>query len=527
MKKKNHFLPNISKAISFKWITIIVFISFLLILGIFLHDDFGIQWDSESNQRIGKINTIYIQDRNESFYTFNNRYYGPLFEILLFNITKDLPEQQIYFTRHLVTYLFFLLGVIAFYFLNIRIIKKEWLALLASVMLVVSPRIFGDAFYNSKDISFFVVFIFSVLTLHLYLQKKTLAYIILHSLSSAVLIALRVPGLVMVAFTFGFLLVNCLFQQNLHRILLHSFIYLVLTCLLTYVFWPILWHDPINEIVNAIQTMSRFPWRGGVVLYRGSYINATELPWHYVPVWMLISIPLGYMFFALIGLLDSLKRLFKSRLKSIFIENQDFLLISAWLFVPVVAVMLLNSVLYDGWRQMFFVYPAMIILSGMGIQTLLNKNWGKIPPIISKAIIFVFLLVSVAEPLLFIVRNHPLEMVYFNQLVTTGGMQIRQNFEMEYWGLSYRQGLEYVLDANPGQQIRIAVANVPGRLNAMVLPPSERERLIYVSRPEEADYFLTNYRYHPEDYDYPDEVFNIMIGKEKVFSVFQMKSGQP
>jgi len=519
---------SFSSILCSEWFIVSVSILVLLVLGIFLHDDFGLQWDSQSNHSIGQANTSYILDRDESFYSFNERYYGPLFEILLFNITKNLPERATYFMRHLATYLFFLLGIVAFYFLNKRIIKQWPIALLGCAMLVISPRIFGDAFYNSKDISFLVVFIFCILTLHLYLEKSSVLHIIFHSLSSAILISLRIPGIVMVAITLGFLILSIFFQQNQkwQRVFLHSVIYLILTCLLTYAFWPILWHDPIHEIQNAFQLMSHYPWRGGVVLYRGSFVNAANLPWHYIPVWMMVTIPLGYIMLAVIGFFDHLLSLIKSQWKSIFINYQDFLLITVWLFVPIAAVIMLNSVLYDGWRQMFFVYPAVIIFSGMGVKTLLTRQLKKIPLKINRIIAGVLVAIAITEPLCFMVRTHPLEMVYFNQLVTMRDLEIRHYFEMEYWGLSYRQGLEYVLAANSGQRVRIAIANSPGRLNALLLPQPDRERLVYVSTPEKADYFLTNYRFHPEDYEYPNEVFNIMIGDEKVFSVFKMQPSQ-
>jgi hypothetical protein len=290
--------------------------------------------------------------------------------------------------------------------------------------------------------------------------------------------------------------------------------------------WPVLWHDPINEIQNAFYMMSHFPWRGGVVLYRGSYIDATNIPWHYIPVWMVITIPLGYILFALVGFFEFAKQLLQSHWKSLYAKNRDFLLLAGWLFVPVASVIFLKSVLYDGWRHMFFIYPAVIIFSIAGVNTLLNIQWGKFSLIMCRGIVGLLVLVSITEPLFFMVRNHPLEMVYFNQLVTMRKIRIRQYIEMEYWGLSYRQGLEFVLSANPGKQIRVAVANSPGKMNAMLFPQVDRERLIYVSEPEQADYFLTNYRYHPADYDYSNEVFNIKIEGEKIFSVFKIESKQ-
>ncbi len=210
-------------------------------------------------------------------------------------------------------------GIIAFYFLNKRIIRQWQLALLGCLLLVISPRIFGDAFYNSKDIPFLVVFIFSVLTLHLYLEKKKLLPLVMHGITSAILIALRAPGIVMLGLTVGFIILDSLFLHTLKwkKAILHGVVYLGVTALFTYIFWPILWHDPFHEIINAFQMMGRFPWDGGVVLYRGNYIDVTNLPWHYIPYWMLISVPIGFIFFAVAGFFGSISYIHKIRLENI------------------------------------------------------------------------------------------------------------------------------------------------------------------------------------------------------------------
>ena len=41
--------------------------------------------------------------------------------------------------------------------------------------------------------------------------------------------------------------------------------------------------------------------------------------------------------------------------------------------------------------------------------------------------------------------------------------------------------------------------------------------------PEEAKYFLSNYRWHPEDYPYEKEYFSIKIGDAKIVVVYKLK----
>ena len=43
------------------------------------------------------------------------------------------------------------------------------------------------------------------------------------------------------------------------------------------------------------------------------------------------------------------------------------------------------------------------------------------------------------------IRNHPFQNVYFNNFLSHDEQYLRKNFEMDYWGTSYKQALEYVL----------------------------------------------------------------------------------
>lgn len=508
----------------FEWVGFIVMVFVLIFTGLQLYDDFGIHWDTEAQIEIGRENVTYIRERNASFYEFDNRYYGPAFEMFLFIVTEELPEQQVFLIRHLLTYLWFVAGVIAYYFLVKRILKKWWIALIGCVMLVVSPRIFGDAFYNSKDLPFLVVFIFAGLSLHLYLEKKSILFLAIHSLITAILITIRAPGIVMIGLTGVLMLYSFLIthESSWSAALLNGFLYLVMTTVLLYLLWPILWHDPVDEFINALSTMAHYPWLGGVVLYRGAFIEAARLPWHYIPFWMLITTPLGYIFFAAVGAFELVIHFIDNRSIKQLLSKKDLILVSCWLIVPVITVIVLQSVLYDAWRQMFFIYPAFIFFSLIGLKGLLVINWGKLSNTLSNIVIAIILVIAIVEPLVFIVNNHPIEMVYFNELPYTRSEKLRPVYEMEYWGLSYRQGLEYILEQNPKGEIKVKIANSPGRLNSKLFSKQDRERLIFVPNITDADYYMTNYRFHPEDYPYPEEVFSIRIRNDTIFSVFKV-----
>ena len=81
-------------------------------------------------------------------------------------------------------------------FLIINITFNNWkISLLGCLFINLSPRIFAHSFYNSKDIILLCFFIISTYTLIKLLKNKTTKFAILHALSSAALINIRLVGL--------------------------------------------------------------------------------------------------------------------------------------------------------------------------------------------------------------------------------------------------------------------------------------------------------------------------------------------
>jgi hypothetical protein len=112
--------------------------------------------------------------------------------------------------------------------------------------------------------------------------------------------------------------------------------------------------------------------------------------------------------------------------------------------------------------------------------------------------------------------------MYFNFL--TGGIQgAKFCFEMDYWGVSYRKALEYILKKDPNEEIKVWVWNKPGINNSWILPPGERRRLLYVKENEGAQYFLSNYRYHEEDYPFSNKFYSVEIDGVKIMVVYKLK----
>ena len=103
---------------------------------------------------------------------------------------------------------------------------------------------------------------------------------------------------------------------------------------------------------------------------------------------------------------------------------------------------------------------------------------------------------------------------------------LRKTFDLDYWGSSYRQGLEYILKTDSATKINVTgVPNAPINLNSMILKQEDKKRLIDVEDSSKADYMLTNFRNHPQDFPYPDSkiYYSIKVLNSSILTIYKLK----
>lgn len=499
------------------------FFLILLIAGIRAHDDYGLAWDEPLRYEAGSTVFRFLEE-GKSVPTRATDDHGLVFELLLVAVERMAgvtDSRQIYLLRHLVTHLFFLLGVFGFYLLANHHLKDEGLALLGVAMLVISPRIYAHSFFNTKDIPFMVVFIFAMLSFALAFEARTPRWFLLHGVISGLLVSIRILGIVMVAFTMVLLFLHFIWDRDVRKLLALSIPYGLVFGLILVGTWPFLWEDPLRRFLIAFRSLSDYPWPGKV-LYLGRFYQGSELPWHYAPVWMGITTPVAYTA-AFIGggfwVGRSLLRSPLAPLRETYARNN--LLFLASFLTPLAAVIMGGSVLYDGWRHLYFIYPAFLMLALIGIGRLIGAERRYLR--IVRALLGACLALSMLYAAIFMIREHPYQNVFFNLLVPRREETLRRNWDLDYWGVSYREGLEHILSAADSGDIRVAVNTVAGEWNAMILAEEQRARLVFVDDRPSADYFITNYRWHPETYDLGSEVYVIRVLGSRILSVFQMR----
>lgn len=525
----------------------IFFVFILYILGLNLSDDFGISWD-ENVRRIGSISHgkevaqlfgishssfLNIPDVNDNIHAWKAPY-GMIFEfpaLLLELITGSENTRDVFLYRHKLIFTFHFLGVLAFFFFSKELFITNNKALLSTLVYSLHPRIFAHGFFNPKDIIFLAVLTLSLFPIIKFFKTNQSNWLIISSIivglaMSCRIVGIYIPFLIILFYfiirftkssTFGFKIIFSSIPVCVSIILISFFT--------MYLFTPYYWSHPIDRFIDTFQIARQFSWPGNIFFF-GDYLFAKSIPWYYLPVWISITTPIVYLIFFVTGILLII---FKTKT---LIKDRVILLFSLIaILIPYLASVVFQSTLYDGWRHFYFVYPFITIVicySIFSFYKLIKQKIWMIDPIFLKYGLTIVVLIF---PLYSIISCHPFQQVYFNSFAGSDPMI---NFEGDYWGVSYRKGLEYIVTTDRNDSIFVKIGNHPGSLNRHILKKADSNRLIYefMIKNEDSfnpDYYITNFRESIEEYKlaknnippFDNEIYAININGMKILGVYK------
>lgn len=439
----------------------------VFILGLVIYKDYGVSLDEPAQRLIGIVNVNYVAQvlgiekiiENPYFSNFTtqtlaqiqDRHYGVIFEFpaaLLELFLNPDDQRTVYEARHLLTFIYFLVGLITLYGLaNLRF--KNWkISLLACAMLILSPRFFADSFYNDKDIVFLSAYALSALTMIRYLIEPTFKRGLIHALATAIAIDTRLISIAIPLLTICLLAMeSSKGKGEIPKILKSIFLYLFASTLFAILLFPYLWANPVKHFIEAFYAISQH-LHSGSVIYLGAAVPNHKLPWHYLPVWIGISTPILYTAFFVFGAI----LIFRQISKLAIFKNQDQLIDFIFLglfFGPIIAVAISHTHIYNGWRHLYFIYPFFILIAIKGIQTL----WQIIGRCkYCQILMTVTFAMNFSYVAAWMYLNHPLQNLYFNIFA---GRNWNYSFEVDYWGLANRIALQKILSRDSDNLIAI------------------------------------------------------------------------
>ncbi len=337
---------------------------------------------------------------------------------------------------------------------------------------IVIPRIFAESFYNSKDIPLLSAMIFATLTMFVFVQRPTFKMAVLHGFTSAFAFDIRIFGLLIFLVTIFLLLYVVVLDTKMYRKWMqYLMVYVVVAFLFTILFWPILMDNPFRELNAAFIQLSHYSLWGGSNLYFGKLYPASGSPWHYQQVWMVLTTPVFIICCFVAGIFFILYGLW--RYSVAFFTSNIYLIVCLGFFIaPFAAMSVLHSTVLDGWRHVYLAYPYFVLIATFGV----SQVYQFIKSGIAKNV-FLGVVVSFVAYLVFnIAQLHPFQNVYFNPVANYFYSPMESQFEIDYWGLNYKQGFEYVAQHYfTGQAVKIQYANFPGERNYNFLPKVKRK----------------------------------------------------
>ena len=245
-----------------------------------------------------------------------------------------------------------------YFFLLTKERFNNWIfGILGGLFLFLSPRIFAESFYNHKDILFLSLFIISLYYGIHFLQSSSTKNSILFAFTSALAIDVRIMGVILPTIIIFFSFYRYLGTKNT-KIFWGISTYLITLPFLIILFWPYLWENPLNNFIHVFKSLSSYPWTG-YVFYLGDYYKSSNIPWHYILIWISVTTPIFYLVLFIFGFVNITARL-KRRLFKITsndspndlwrgeTELQDLIYYVCFIS-PIFIVILLNSTLYSGW----------------------------------------------------------------------------------------------------------------------------------------------------------------------------------
>ena len=506
----------------------------LLLIGLMTTSDYGVSWDENAMHEIGQTSYEYVFHDDNRLKTYVCRNYGVGVELPLIIVEKALglkTDAGIYTMRHMVSHLLFLTLSISVYFLCYNLFKDRGIALIAYLFFILHPRLYAHSFFNSKDIPFMVMYAVCFWQFQRTFSRMTNHHFIFLGIVTGYLIDIRIMGILFFVCCLGFCLVQHFLQkEEVKKTFTRISLFTASSVLTVYLGWPYLWSgNPVSNFLIAFKEMSQFGWPSAV-LFMGNLVPAPHVPPYYIPAWISLTTPILILFLGVQGSILLLARFLRSPIQALKDERDKNALV--WLATfsgAICAVIILKSVLYDGWRQMYFVYPAFVLLAAYGVSRIAEiKRYPN-----GKIIVYLAVFLQLIEVGTFLITSHPFQQVYFNRLISRAPEYIRKNYEYDYWGASFKNALEYILQHDHRDSIPVAVSSIPGVYNYRMLPPEQQKRIHLVlgdSIDTQSGYFITNHRFHPQEYLWltpiAKNIHNLVIQNNSVVSIWQYSGAQ-
>jgi len=420
----------------------------VLVMIVSTFTDYGVTWDEDVHNWYGEavLNYYLTGFKDLSSLSYLDLYnYGAGFDMSAAALNRVSPFGT-YETRHLFDALIGLLGIVGTWKLG-KALAGPRAGFFAALFLTLTPNFYGQMFNNPKDAPFAVGMAWSLyylVRLLPALPRPDMRLVLKLGLAAGLALAVRVGGLLIVGYVGLALLLFVLWRFAENRSLKQAAqdswtcFWRVLAPMLAVaypvmlLFWPWAQQSPFVNPVKALVYFSHeiFPFR---TLFAGEYVPASDLPWEYLPTYILLALPELVLILLLAA---PVAAYFQLRHGGWIAAGRDKLIgysvLGFAIVFPVAYAVAIKAVLFDGMRHFIFVLPLIAacaaVVADIGLDYLGRLRWRRYA--YGALVLYGMAHVTVMYML------HPDEYVYYNAFV--GGTHGAEGlFKLDYWANSY------------------------------------------------------------------------------------------
>ena len=471
----------------------LILCALFLLIGLVLAGDYGIGPDEVNQRRIAEANLNYILGQADSVAAglalYSDRVYGVAFELPLLLTQQALgltDNHDIHRLRLTLTHLFFIIGAFCCYRLAWRLFDNRLIAVLALLLFLLHPRLYAHSFVNSKDLPFLTLFVIALYLLERAFRRDTLGAFVLLGIAVGLLTNLRIMGAMLFPAVIAMRGIDLFYAKTgpeRKPLLLTAGLFALAAGLTLYALTPYAWTNPVDYLLTSLNQTANHP-NVELELFQGRLLASTETPPHYGITWFGITTPPLVLLLGFMGMAAAVAQGL-ARPGAVFRNTRRRLqlLLLACFALPLLAAILLDSNQYNGWRQSYFLYAPFCLLAAGGLHWLATAlaRQGR-----GRRAAYGLTGLGIGLIAFQLIQLHPGQQDYFNFLVDrTTPERLRTQYQLDYWGLAYREGLAYLRESYPGETLTVRGP----RSQIAVLPAAERQ-LLPPAAGRRADYEL-------------------------------------
>jgi hypothetical protein len=486
-------------------LAILAFLAFLTFGGYAISNDEPVQ------HHYGELILDYYQSglTDRSVFAFKNLYlYGGLFDIVAVLLAKIVPLDP-YDLRHIMCALIGISGIGAAA-ATARLIAGPRAGFLAGAALTLCGAWYGGMFNHTKDIPLAAAMagaMYFLVQLARDLPTPRTAHVVVFGLLTGAAVGIRVLALLLLVHA-GFAILIHVPRLNAPRpreraaFVLRSSAALLPALLIAYLImiaaWPWSALAPLNPI-RGLFDFSEFHYQIRTVL-AGQVYEMASVPRLYVPIYILIRVPLLTLVAAFIALVFLLLPRGLVRDGPVRPSRREMAMIAFAVAFPLACQVICRGPAFTGMRHFLFVIPSIAILAGIGLHLAISALGHWRPMLAGGALAFVT--AWYGWNLTRLVELHPYEYLYYNQSV--GGLEgASGRYATDYWvnimPAAVAELEEYLArteHAEAGRSPRKYTGAVCGERLAFEKKAHQKLQWIRMQQWERADFFIAPTHMH-------------------------------